>query len=527
MAVQPGRRRSSSPRATSRSCAGGRSTARSPSTRSAATAGRCTTGLQRRRPAADLGRGRLSVRLWDGPGRLPADPAGPDRMAVRRGPLGRRPPRRRRRLGRPGPRLGRRARASSCATLIQPPATDPSQPEWLAIAPGGYLAASPELLALVRWRVGGTRGPARPRGRRLRRARGGRPLAPRRAGSDAPMRSVDRSWHPRVRSLRCDLARPGPARHRCAVLVPSARAQTSYPMLGRVEPTAVQRGQTVGGHDLGRRGTSRGLATALRGARAVGRGARRRRRHPKARPRRPAAQAANGSVKARLTVAADAPLGPARGPGRHAAGGLLGRPGRGRRRPGRRRGRRQGERPAGRRAADRAAGRRRGRDRQGRGRGLVRVPGDGRPAADVQRLGQPAGEQDPRPPDPLRPDPRAPRRARAASSRPTTTTTSPTPCSPTSSRRPGPTSSRSATRPTRATPNWTYVLAGDRRAGARPRSSRWPSTPARRPSCTRRASTSTRRRRSRSTCPATLPPGPWLTSLPDGAGPDAARARWW
>ncbi len=42
------------------------------------------------------------------------------------------------------------------ATLLQPPGPDPSRPEWLAMAPGGHLAASPELLSLVRWRVGGT-----------------------------------------------------------------------------------------------------------------------------------------------------------------------------------------------------------------------------------------------------------------------------------------------------------------------------------------------------------------------------------
>jgi hypothetical protein len=50
------------------------------------------------------------------------------------------------------------------ATLLQPPGPDPSKPEWLAIAPSGHLAASPDLLALVRWRVGGTEvAPARAR----------------------------------------------------------------------------------------------------------------------------------------------------------------------------------------------------------------------------------------------------------------------------------------------------------------------------------------------------------------------------
>jgi WD40 repeat protein len=44
------------------------------------------------------------------------------------------------------------------ATLVQPPSgsDDPSDAvEWLAVAPGGYLAASPGLAPLVRWNVGG------------------------------------------------------------------------------------------------------------------------------------------------------------------------------------------------------------------------------------------------------------------------------------------------------------------------------------------------------------------------------------
>jgi Planctomycete cytochrome C/WD domain, G-beta repeat len=45
------------------------------------------------------------------------------------------------------------------ATLIQPPSPNPSRPEWLAMDPVGHLTASPELLSLVRWRVGGAEVP--------------------------------------------------------------------------------------------------------------------------------------------------------------------------------------------------------------------------------------------------------------------------------------------------------------------------------------------------------------------------------
>jgi hypothetical protein len=41
------------------------------------------------------------------------------------------------------------------ATLLQPPADDPDTVEWLAVAPSGYVAASPPLARLARWRVGG------------------------------------------------------------------------------------------------------------------------------------------------------------------------------------------------------------------------------------------------------------------------------------------------------------------------------------------------------------------------------------
>ena len=45
------------------------------------------------------------------------------------------------------------------ATLIQPPGPDSLEPEWLAMAPAGHLAASPDLLALVRWGIGGAEVP--------------------------------------------------------------------------------------------------------------------------------------------------------------------------------------------------------------------------------------------------------------------------------------------------------------------------------------------------------------------------------
>jgi WD40 repeat protein len=41
------------------------------------------------------------------------------------------------------------------ATLIQPPSESPGQAEWLAASPAGFLNASPGLLPLIRWRVGG------------------------------------------------------------------------------------------------------------------------------------------------------------------------------------------------------------------------------------------------------------------------------------------------------------------------------------------------------------------------------------
>jgi WD40 repeat protein len=41
------------------------------------------------------------------------------------------------------------------ATLLQPPSQSPSGADWLALAPSGYLAASADLGALARWKVGG------------------------------------------------------------------------------------------------------------------------------------------------------------------------------------------------------------------------------------------------------------------------------------------------------------------------------------------------------------------------------------
>lgn len=46
------------------------------------------------------------------------------------------------------------------ATLLQSPADSPGRLDWLALAPSGYLVVSPELGALVRWKVGGVEVPA-------------------------------------------------------------------------------------------------------------------------------------------------------------------------------------------------------------------------------------------------------------------------------------------------------------------------------------------------------------------------------
>ena len=45
-------------------------------------------------------------------------------------------------------------------TLLQPPGDAPEATEWLAAAPSGFVAASPALAKLARWRVGGTEVPA-------------------------------------------------------------------------------------------------------------------------------------------------------------------------------------------------------------------------------------------------------------------------------------------------------------------------------------------------------------------------------
>jgi hypothetical protein len=46
------------------------------------------------------------------------------------------------------------------ATLIQPPGASPGSAPWLGLAPAGYAAGSPDLLALARWRAGGVEIPA-------------------------------------------------------------------------------------------------------------------------------------------------------------------------------------------------------------------------------------------------------------------------------------------------------------------------------------------------------------------------------
>ena len=135
--------------------------------------------VQRRRPAADLGR-RRSVRPALGRHDRGADPPAcrPGRVAIRRRDLGRRQAGGGGGLGRPGPALGRR---------LGPPARDarpaagrgrqPGQPrtpapEWLAVTPGGQVAGSPELLQMARWRAGGVTLARRGRASGLRLSRG-------------------------------------------------------------------------------------------------------------------------------------------------------------------------------------------------------------------------------------------------------------------------------------------------------------------------------------------------------------------
>src|SRR4051794_20319971 len=90
---------------------------------------------------------------------------------------------------------------------------------------------------------------------------------------------------------------------------PALRAQTSYPMLSRVEPTAVQRGTAV---EITIAGTG-SFAGAWQllcegpglGGEVIGGDAAKKEDAAAKEMRRP-----TGSVKARLTVAPDAPLGP-------------------------------------------------------------------------------------------------------------------------------------------------------------------------------------------------------------------------
>ena len=117
----------------------------------------------------------------------------------------------------------------------------------------------------------------------------------------------------------------------------SARAQTSYPMTLTVEPIAVSRGQTAEITISGRENFSgawkllcegpglRGEVQTVETVEAQDQGSRRRRRRARRR----------AQVRARLEVARDAPLGPARAARRHTAGCFERRAGRRRRRSGR------------------------------------------------------------------------------------------------------------------------------------------------------------------------------------------------
>ncbi len=282
-----------------------------------------------------------------------------------------------------------------------------------------------------------------------------------------------------------------------AVLVPPARGQTSYPMLGRVEPTAVRRGTTAevaisGTFGIG---ASRqvlcegpGLSGEVLGAEktaAGGRGGRR----------------GTETAKVRLTVAPDAPLGPreirvASPKGVSSVGLVV-----------------VVADPVVAEADDKA------NDAADRAQEIALpgvVAGTIGKAEDVDWYAVRAT---------------AGRRLtflvwanrlenkihdlqvhfdpivslydeKGASWRSTTTASSPTPGSPSRSRRPARIASRSATRPTRATRTGP-TCSRRPTVRSRPRCRRWPSTPARGPPSTRRATTSTPDKRSRSTCPPT------------------------
>ena len=91
-----------------------------------------------------------SVRLWDGKTGAPDPPAaGPGRLAIRRRDLRRRPPGGGRRLGRPGPALGRR---------LRPPAGDPDPAAGAAEAP----AIAPRRARLAGRQLRAVMSPARP-----------------------------------------------------------------------------------------------------------------------------------------------------------------------------------------------------------------------------------------------------------------------------------------------------------------------------------------------------------------------------
>ena len=101
---------------------------------------------------------------------------------------------------------------------------------------------------------------------------------------------------------------------RLSITAPAtARAQTSYPMTLRVDPIAVTRGQTVEITVCGPRELQRGVDSCSARGRACAERSSRSRRSSRPRPRPAAAAAAAGAtaqVRARLEVAADAPLGP-------------------------------------------------------------------------------------------------------------------------------------------------------------------------------------------------------------------------
>ena len=131
----------------------------------------------------------------------------------------------------------RRAAARQLRRTITPP------PDWLAVTPGGHVAGSAELLQMAQWRAGGVTlaGRGRASGVRLSRGRRASHARRNRPGRLVPVQEGEVSHEPHSLSTWVGSMILG-----VAWLAPVVgRAQTSYPMMLRVDPVAVRRGQTV------------------------------------------------------------------------------------------------------------------------------------------------------------------------------------------------------------------------------------------------------------------------------------------